>query len=241
LKVIKQLLNDNACVSWNQLLIGVKKAMNYKYGYKKTGAFRMFAKLVGSYRNNITPFGLDLIKSVLRQYEFATEIGQHNWYDDSIIRASIKRYSNFLSLSKQFSTTLIVPTLDIDLVWHSHQIQNQRYFNFTRQFISVLHHNDNIDGRALRLAFVRTAILWKNTFNEPYSSISVFNKWMTKEKAITAVLLPPFALFLLYKEFKFKALGKCEGQCGVFIESKANRNLGFSEASLEIDEQEINS
>jgi len=235
LRVIKQLLNDNSCVSWNQLLTGVKKAINYKYGYKKTAAFRTFAKLIGSYRNNITPFGLDLIKSVLRQYEFATEIGQHNWYDDSIIRASIKRYSNFLSLSKQFSTTLIVPTLDIDLVWHSHQIQNQRYFNFTRQFISVLHHNDNVDGRALRLAFVRTAILWKNTFNEPYSSISVFNKWMTN------VLLPPFGLFLLYKEFKFKALGISERQCGVFIESKANRKLGFSEASIEIDEQELNS
>jgi hypothetical protein len=33
----------------------------------------------------------------------------------------------FLDLMTEFPTTFFVPTLDIDLAWHSHQLQGKQY------------------------------------------------------------------------------------------------------------------
>ncbi|KIM19568.1 hypothetical protein M408DRAFT_203163 [Serendipita vermifera MAFF 305830] len=83
---------------------------------------------------------------------------------------SIARYHAFLDLMRAHPTTLLVPTLDIDLAWHSHQLKGGTYRKNTLAYINrTPNHDDSIESFVLAKGYDITAKAWKKRFGVPYS------------------------------------------------------------------------
>jgi len=179
-----------------------------------------FKKLQSFYINNSTPFTVDLVRAVLRQLQFAKKMPLNTWNKDDILNEAIIRYYKFLNLMKLYPGKLFVPTLDVDLVWHAHQLNPSDYHKFTLTNVgNFIDHNDNIEKPSLGNGFIETAQLWKQNYNEGYSPVSVFNKWVTPAKIAASVFFPPYAIYLGAKAISMRVYNK-KGKCGVFNEKK---------------------
>ena len=110
-------------------------------------------------------------------------------YDDKFKQA-LMRYCAFLNLekinienkSRRLSETdnkpgriLLVPRLDIDLLWHSHQLNPTNYHTLSKRLFnsSVFNHSDNIKATTLNESAVKTETLW----NEHYSEMDGIGKY----------------------------------------------------------------
>ncbi|KDO31102.1 hypothetical protein SPRG_04241 [Saprolegnia parasitica CBS 223.65] len=102
--------------------------------------------MLASIRRGLNPaISLDLVHGMFRQLRFLETIGREidYWSDPAVLRASIERYERFMALT---SPSPLVPTVDIDLVWHAHLTQPKRYAHLER-----------------------TSALWQHAYNEPYT------------------------------------------------------------------------
>jgi hypothetical protein len=67
-------------------------------------------------------FSADLVPAMYRQLQFVNKIclNYSYWSRESVIQRSLVRYTDFMRLVSGSKETF-VPTVDIDLVWHTHQ------------------------------------------------------------------------------------------------------------------------
>eukprot|EP01036_Dinobryon_divergens_P038782 gene38782-50970_t len=98
------------------------------------------------------------------------------WTNPRIIEVSIRRYFKFLDLIAEYRPrrNVLVPTIDIDLIWHTHQCldDSSSYCNYTRALLGgILNHDDTIESGNLKKAYARTFIYWARKYGEPYSSV----------------------------------------------------------------------
>ncbi|CAN3374358.1 hypothetical protein DIURU_000764 [Diutina rugosa] len=119
----------------------------------------------------------DLVGAVLRQERFTQAMNDIDWlHQDQIshgLKESIKRYARFFSLITHYDQQqILVPTLDIDLVWHTHQLSMAFYFEDCMHAGSgcVVDHDDKVESARLDGGFTATAKLYRSHFNESYSS-----------------------------------------------------------------------
>lgn len=117
----------------------------------------------------------DLVGAVLRQERFTQAMSEIDWLHKNQIRQGLKelviRYSRFFSLLTRYEQLkILVPTLDIDLVWHTHQLLMYFYFEDCMHTSSgfVIDHDDKVESGRLDGGFTATAQLYKSNFNEPY-------------------------------------------------------------------------
>ncbi|CAO0793972.1 unnamed protein product [Mucor circinelloides] len=111
---------------------------------------------------------LDLIQAVARQYKFAFRVSQSfNWDLPQGIIKGIRQYSRFIHLIKTYPNLTAVPTIEIDLAWHTHMLFPARYRDFTTGYIGrFLNHDDNIAEEQLQQFVEHTDHAWKH-FDEP--------------------------------------------------------------------------
>lgn len=113
----------------------------------------------------------DLVAAVGRQADFALTLTRVGWihspYSDSIFRRAIARYSSFLRLFHA-GLVSVVPTLDIDLVWHTHQLSPVEYFQFSKTVTNgrFIKHNDHLEQKAISSGLEQTKQLYKRHFGE---------------------------------------------------------------------------
>jgi len=98
---------------------------------------------------------------------------------DEIITRSIARYANFFRILRTTNRAahggMVVPTLDVDLVWHTHQLSCASYRLFSRiaspsgKGLGFVNHDDTVDDSALKISFHATADLYHAMFNEEYA------------------------------------------------------------------------
>ncbi|KAF9034120.1 hypothetical protein BJ165DRAFT_1320124, partial [Panaeolus papilionaceus] len=63
-----------------------------------------------------------------------------------------------------------VPTLDIDLVWHTHQLHPTNYMQDTTHYVKrFIDHDDKVEGLRLSSSFDTTCKLWKQRFGISYT------------------------------------------------------------------------
>ncbi|GAA5858932.1 hypothetical protein JCM8547_007161 [Rhodosporidiobolus lusitaniae] len=158
-----------------------------KLSWSLQGARRFLAKELGlkapaidritSCYTRRGPFSLDLVAATLRQGTFIEKMHGLGWLNpgrfeenDTVLRQSIARYHNFMDLLSSDSGITCVPTLDIDLIWHTHQL-SIRYrhdmFRFVGRFVD---HDDSIEGTILKYRFQDTATAWEKRFHTSYSN-----------------------------------------------------------------------
>ncbi|KAG6848604.1 hypothetical protein H0H93_015560 [Arthromyces matolae] len=81
-------------------------------------------------------FSVELVGAVIRQGSFVTKMHDLQWTqphffdskeDEVALQHSIARYHAFLDLMSASPVSFYVPTLDIDLAWHTHQLLGKTY------------------------------------------------------------------------------------------------------------------
>jgi hypothetical protein len=125
------------------------------------------------YRDNPRRFALDLRPAVIRQGGFVDKMHTLLW-----IRApslphtmvkSLDRYQKFLHLMGARPDQRVVPTLDVDLVWHTHQLCPPHYNYATlRDTGRFINHDDRMAAMELNASFHLSQQLWVDTFGECY-------------------------------------------------------------------------
>ena len=120
-----------------------------------------------------------LADAVTRQFAFCQKMELQLWIRSpaligTLTRACI-RYDRFLQLFKLYPNTMLVPTLDIDLVWHTHQLSPRRYAAATKvragRFID---HDDKLGKPTLDDGMARTENLYRVRFGDKYA---ICNCW----------------------------------------------------------------
>jgi hypothetical protein len=117
--------------------------------------------------------GAQLSAAVMRQCGFIDKMDGKLWIrspaaEDTLTRAGA-RYEQFLKLMKLYPDVTLVPTLDIDLVWHTHQCSPARYVQATRQLVGkFVNHDDTIAKDKLDTGFDKTRALYLMRFGKEY-------------------------------------------------------------------------
>ncbi|KAG8941360.1 hypothetical protein FRC03_004628 [Tulasnella sp. 419] len=136
--------------------------------------------------NTRTSFSIDLIAAVKRQFRFVAKIAELGWLDDGAFRADSKgndgkeesralrrcvnQYHAFLDLMSANPKHFLVPTLGIDLAWHTHQLFHTHYRNTTMDLLGLLvDHDDAVEQETLATSYNETAELWHSRYSVPYS------------------------------------------------------------------------
>lgn len=149
---------------------------------EKAQQMARIAMLMRSYQNgNAAAYGeglCDVVDAVKRQTSFNIEMEKLGWSKhhhlleqgalDDVLSRSVIRYHKFLDLLSS-TYSLLTPTLDIDLCWHTHQLRAHYYDHCFKLVGRFINHDDAIETGILKDAFDRTASLWKNRYQQPYS------------------------------------------------------------------------
>lgn len=119
----------------------------------------------------------DLVSAVKRQIPFIYQVSRSYMNDDIFVEEAVARYKGFLHLIKRnWERSLrrfCVPTYDIDLIWHSHQLSPVSYCkDLVAALGKVLEHDDTdsdrTKGKKLDNGFSTTTEQWEETFGTRY-------------------------------------------------------------------------
>ena len=130
-------------------------------------------RMMSRYWENSSPFALDLVGAVVRQGSFIEKMHNIDWLHSPALPSTMSRlltkYSRFVQIMAD-RTNMAVPTLDVDLAWHTHQLSPYGYMLYTvvhtAQFID---HDDKVAETRLNDAFAWTSKTYQRLFKEPYS------------------------------------------------------------------------
>ncbi|RUO96386.1 hypothetical protein BC936DRAFT_142125 [Jimgerdemannia flammicorona] len=124
-----------------------------------------------SYQDVICPYSLDLIAAVQRHRQFTEKIVNPAWCNTKLNDA-IDRYHAFLRLLSENPNKLLVPTLDIELVRHTHMLFPSNYREYTYDlFHRVLIHDDTIPDNTRKASFKATESLWQKSGRGAYAPL----------------------------------------------------------------------
>lgn len=131
-------------------------------------------KMMSRYWDNSSTFALDLVGAIIRQGSFIEKMHNIDWLHSPALPGTmarlVKKYQVFLNIMKDNSLHMAVPTLDVDLAWHTHQLSPHNYMQFTveltRQFID---HDDKVVETKLNESFAWTSKIYQKMTGEPYS------------------------------------------------------------------------
>jgi hypothetical protein len=118
----------------------------------------------------------DLAGSCERQATFLWQVTQERFGDEDFLVDGVEAYCKFLKLrsTEQGREQIIVPTYQIDLMWHTHILSSlESYDDDCRKITGrTLHHDDSLndrsEGSTLNRAFGATKQIWREVYNEDY-------------------------------------------------------------------------
>ncbi|KAG0312214.1 hypothetical protein BGZ97_011362 [Linnemannia gamsii] len=179
---------------------------------------------------------IDLVAGALRQRDFQKAMmvtGGLAWCQPQVLQRTLDRYKKFMLLAKAESRQTdgshtvsgpglgagqpgrhaLVPTLDIDLAWHTHMLSPAHYRHFQLvHYGRVLNHDDTVQATSTmtKQDFVRTADLWQELYQERYSSQQAWKSRfvVTPQKVCAGVCFPPYGVYLVWKSWKSKRKAK---------------------------------
>jgi hypothetical protein len=131
-------------------------------------------KMMSRYWENTSIFALELGGAVIRQGVFVEKMHAIDWLHSPAAKSTMERlllkYSRFIKIIADHPVNVAVPTLDVDLGWHTHQLSPPSYFKYTfdkcRKFID---HDDKIEEGELSTSFEWTSKTYQKLYNEVYS------------------------------------------------------------------------
>ncbi|PNY25853.1 Glycine-rich domain-containing protein 2 [Tolypocladium capitatum] len=131
------------------------------------------ARYTALFRSADARLAAALRDAVGRQADFVDKMNAHLWIRspalEGTIRRGVDRYGKFLELLRLYDGTTIVPTLDVDLVWHTHQCAAAWYARGTRALVGrFVNHDDTIAEEQLGTGFEASQRLFQVHFGRQY-------------------------------------------------------------------------
>ncbi|KIY68411.1 hypothetical protein CYLTODRAFT_374384 [Cylindrobasidium torrendii FP15055 ss-10] len=178
-------------------------------GRDKKRPIMMMRRVASAYVDD-KMFSLDLVGAVLRQASFVGKMVGLGWTapafsadpDETVLLHTIARYHAFLDLMQSSPASFFVPTLDIDLAWHTHQLKSAQYENDCWVYVGrFVDHNDRVEEDKLSNAFDITCRAWESRFHVQYTHCGCpvpgeklhkrISRLLTGAKEPTSELVPP--------------------------------------------------
>ena len=121
-----------------------------------------------------TKITYNIIEAASRQKAFYYQVSLPHHRDPKYLEVGLLRYKKFLCLKQQLPEEFIVPCYDIDVIWHTHQLNPWAYKKDMMKYIgNLFNHDDNVtdrsEGSKLYNADMQTREHWKRVFNEGFS------------------------------------------------------------------------
>lgn len=151
------------------------KSINSRRSNRAIDEKMAIRRMMSHYWDNYSTFGLDLVGAVVRQGSFIEKMHSIDWIHSPSASATmthlITKYERFISIIALNPNRTAVPTLDIDLAWHTHQLSPHAYYAYTRARIEkFLDQDDKLEETHLSYSFEWTSKTYQKIFNnEPYS------------------------------------------------------------------------
>jgi hypothetical protein len=168
-----RLLIDNA-VANRAVIKGVNAKTVFEGGTLQRAERLSTRKMMTRYWENPSIFALELGGAVVRQSVFVDKMYSINWIHSPAARETMDRlllkYSRFMKMIASYPWSTAVPTLDVDLAWHTHQLSTKSYFDFTMSKAkNFIDHDDKIDEDSLSKHFQWTTQTYEAEYGEVYS------------------------------------------------------------------------
>ncbi|OKL62844.1 hypothetical protein UA08_01814 [Talaromyces atroroseus] len=156
---------------------------------------RMMSRYWGG---NSSIFAMDLVGAVIRQGTFVQKMHKLNWLHSypmsdlpQLMERFMAKYNVFWKIIVDNPSQMVVPTLDVDLVWHTHQLAPKRYYTHSiettkhKKPIRFIDHNDKIDEGRLSDSFTWTVKQYrKATGGQVYSECLCWYCQVTRGEGI---------------------------------------------------------
>ncbi|KAJ9667710.1 hypothetical protein H2201_002245 [Coniosporium apollinis] len=132
-------------------------------------------RMMSRYWFNSSPFALDLVGAVIRQGLFVEKMHNIDWLHSPALKSTmdrlIKKYGRFFAIMAENPGRMAVPTLDVDLAWHTHQLAPRAYYLYSDKHAhSLIDHDDKVEENDLSDAFAWTSKMYQAKYGEPYSA-----------------------------------------------------------------------
>ena len=154
-------------------------------------------KMMSRYWENTSIFAMELGGAVIRQSVFVEKMHSIDWLHSPAARETMNRlltkYSRFMTLIQKYPLHTGVPTLDVDLGWHTHQLSPKQYYEYTtKECQKFIDHDDKMEEDALSTGFEWTSKTYEKHFGEVYSECTC---WYCESKPRVSIL-DSHALFI---------------------------------------------
>ncbi|KAI9684157.1 MAG: hypothetical protein M1829_003427 [Trizodia sp. TS-e1964] len=161
----------------NSNLISTKTARDEKVAVRR---------MMSRYWFNHSPFALDLAGAVIRQGSFIEKMYTIDWLHSPALSPTMARllekYGRFFSIMAKFPQNTAVPTLDVDLAWHTHQTAPRSYYDYSVSLTKIfIDHDDKIEENKLSDAFTWTSKQYAKMFGQVYSECTCWYCEATRE------------------------------------------------------------
>ncbi|KAL2938938.1 Glycine-rich domain-containing protein 2 [Bienertia sinuspersici] len=149
----------------------------------------------------------DLASAVKRQVSFFYQVSRPHVSDNQFLQEALARYKGFLHLirmnEKKGIKLFSVPTYDVDLMWHSHQLHPVSYCNDLIKLVGTVVEHDDTDsdrtkGKKLDTGFSGITKQWEETFGLSYWKAGAMYRGTTP----TPVTQIPFPFINEGKKFR---------------------------------------
>jgi hypothetical protein len=116
----------------------------------------------------------NILESMKRQVTFLWQVSGERYDDDDFLKEGVRRYARFLLLKSMKRNDILVPTYQIDLMWHTHMLTSMEWYNMDCLCImnSVFHHDDSYtnrsEGGVLDVSYNATRTLWESVYGTEY-------------------------------------------------------------------------
>ncbi|CAG8636873.1 11775_t:CDS:2, partial [Ambispora leptoticha] len=141
-------ISTSTVYTWKEINTKVKNHTdNLKTSLKlKDVRNGIIKRIIFAYMDIPAPFSIDLVSAVKRQRDFTNKMVDNSWINCMTVQSNaVERYHKFINLQKDYARTLFVPTLDIDLAWHTHMLHPSLYRNFTNKHMGrMINHDDTL-------------------------------------------------------------------------------------------------
>jgi Glycine-rich domain-containing protein-like len=120
--------------------------------------------------------GFDVLGSARRQMAFLWQMSDDSYQSEAFLQQGVQKYHQFLTLTAhaQSRGIILVPTYQIDLMWHTHILSSiHDYQQDCRKIMNrELYHDDSLtdreEGGLLDVSYTATAQLWKDVYGTDY-------------------------------------------------------------------------
>lgn len=144
-------------------------------------------KMMSRYWDNHSPFAMDLAGAVVRQGTFIDKMHGMDWLHSPAVTTTMSRlltkYDRFFRIMATNPGHLAVPTLDVDLAWHTHQLSPRSYYSYSISHTAgdrFIDHDDKVEEDKLSEGFEWTSKQYEKLYGAVYSECTC---WYCEGKA----------------------------------------------------------